>query len=157
MQIGNELAAFLASPVMIIMGTCDSTGRPDIARVVGARVDSEAGAVELVLSAWQWPRAVVNVRTRGRVAVTFARPTDYVSYQVKGRADLRAADAQALALAARYMEDVSAVLVSLGLQRSVLDAWFTDREAVVVRLEVDAIYVQTPGAKAGQALAARSG
>ena len=157
MQIGNELAAFLASPVMIIMGTCDSTGRPDIARVVGARVESDAGAVELVLSAWQWPRAVVNVRTGGQVAVTFARPSDYVSYQVKGRAALREADEQALALSARYMEDVSAVLVNLGLQRSVLDAWFTQREAVVVRLEVSAVYVQTPGAKAGRALAARSG
>jgi Pyridoxamine 5'-phosphate oxidase len=157
MQIGTELTAFLSSPVMIIVGTCDAAARPDIGRAVGARVEGEAGIVELVLSAWQWPRAVANVRAGSRAAVTFSRPSDYVSYQVKGRAALRESDTHALALAARYSEDISAVLVALGLQKGVLASWFSNREAVVVRLEVDAIYVQTPGAKAGQALAARSG
>lgn len=55
MKIGSDLATFLSSPVMIILGTCDVRGRPDIGRGVGARVDSEGGLLEVMLSANRTP------------------------------------------------------------------------------------------------------
>src|SRR5262245_26107847 len=76
MRIDNELATFLSSPVMTILGTCDTHGSPEIGRGVGSRVDSETGLLEVVLSSWQWPGTVANVRSHGRAAVTFARPHD---------------------------------------------------------------------------------
>jgi hypothetical protein len=153
MKLDAALAAFLASPVMIIVGTRDADNRPEIGRAVGARVDADAGIVELVVSAWQWPATVANLHHRSRVAVTFARPSDYVSYQVKGVGCIRPAQAADLDCARRYMRAVVDVLAGLGLDRRLAAPWVTEREAVVVRIEVDAIYVQTPGARAGQPVA----
>jgi hypothetical protein len=153
MQIRSELAAFLTSPVMIILGTCDAHGGPDIGRGVGARVDGDAGVVEVIVSGWQWPETVANVRATGRAAITFARPSDYASYQVKGPASIGEPDADALALSARYIDDITTILGALGLERRLMTHWLTDRDAVVLRMEMDAIFVQTPGSKAGQLIA----
>ena len=155
MRLDAELAAFLTSPVMIIIGTRDAGNRPAIGRAVGASVDADAGIVELVVSGWQWPDSIANLRQGSRIAVTFARPSDYVSYQAKGVASVRAALADDLDRARRYMAAIVEVLAGLGLDRSLATPWVTEREAVLVRFEVEAIYVQTPGARAGQQLAAQ--
>lgn len=156
MLIDRELAAFLTSPVMIIVGTSDQHGKPEIGRGVGAKVDAAAGAVELVLSAWQWPGTVENLRANGRVAVTFARPSDYVSYQVKGRATVRSVQAGDIVLSEGYMAGIVAALGDLGLAPGLAAPWLTNREAVVARILLAEIYVQTPGPQAGTALGTRS-
>ena len=153
MKLDAELAAFLASPVMIIVGTCDAANRPAIGRAVGATVDADAGIVDLVVSAWQWPATVANLRNGSRVAVTFARPSDYVSYQAKGVGSVRPVQAADLDCARRYMAAIRDVLAGLGLDRRLAAPWLSAREAAVVRVEVDAVYVQTPGARAGQRVA----
>lgn len=152
MKMDAELTAFLSSPVMIITGTCGDGNRPDIGRAVGASIDGASGRIRLVLSSWQWPRTVVNLRTSGRVAVTFARPSDYVSYQVKGRATVHPADPSDLAQSDRYMAAIMEVLTGLGLDRRLALPWLSNREPVVINIDVDAVYVQTPGAKAGRQL-----
>jgi hypothetical protein len=89
--------------------------------------------------------------------VTFARPSDYVSYQLKGRASLCPADADDLARSNRYMAEILEVLAGLGLDRRLAMPWLCNREPVVVGIDVDAVFVQTPGPKAGRQLpAARS-
>ena len=153
MRIDSELAAFLSSPVMIILGSRDAQGGPDIGRGVGARVDSEAGVLEVVLSGWQWPGTVANVRNSGRAAVTFARPHDYVTYQIKGSAQIVEIDAGALLLSSRYIDEITAVLCELGLERRLIAHWLTQREAVVVRLPIESVFIQTPGSKAGHLIA----
>jgi hypothetical protein len=42
------------------------------------------------------------------------------------------------------------------LEPQVAAPWLTNRDAIVARIAVDAIFVQTPGAKAGQQLGAPS-
>jgi hypothetical protein len=153
MALDAELATFLASPVMIITGTRGKDNRPEIGRAVGARVDGPAGRIRLILSAWQWPRTVDNLRAGGPLAVTFARPSDYVSYQVKGRATLFPADAHDLALSDRYVSDILDALTALGLDRWLATPWLTNRDAVAVGIDVDAVFVQTPGPTAGRQLA----
>lgn len=154
MQIGSELSAFLTSPVMIIVGTVDGHGRPDIARAMGARVAIDRTTVDLVISAWQWPSAPANLRATGRTAITFSRPSDYVSYQLKGRASILEPDAEAIQLSRNYMSEISGVLRRLGVEDVHVAAWLTHREPVIARVEVEAVFVQTPGSKAGQPLAA---
>jgi hypothetical protein len=152
MQIESELAKFLTSPVMIIVGTSDAHGQSEIARGAGARVDAERGVVELLFSGWQWPATMNNLRANPRIAVTFARPNDYVSYQVKGRATLRDAGAQDISFSERYLTDIAEVLIGLGMNRELVAPWLMNREAVVAHINVDDIYVQTPGTGAGQKL-----
>jgi hypothetical protein len=150
MQIDPELAAFLTSAVTIVVGTADDGGRPEIGRAVGARVEHDGNAVELIVSAWQWPGTVANVRTSRRAAVTFARPVDYTCYQLKGGAAINAAAAADVALAERYMKAILADLERLGLAPELAAPWLTSRDAWVLRLEPELEYVQTPGAKAGR-------
>jgi len=152
MVIDAELASFLESAVMIIVGTCDDALRPQIGRAAGAAVDRAAGGVDLIVSNWQWPETIANVRRNGRLAVTFARPSDYVSYQVKGRAAVIPASSAHRACAARYVEAMTATLVGNGVQAWIIAPWLVDREPAVLRLAPETVFVQTPGGKAGQRL-----
>jgi hypothetical protein len=152
MVINAEFASFMESAVMIIVGTCDDALRPQIARAVGVIVDRATGGLDLIVSDWQWPETIANVRRNGRLAVTFARPSDYVSYQVKGRATVIPASAAHLACAARYVEAMTATLVGNGLDARVTVPWLVDREPAALRLAAEMIFVQTPGDKAGQRL-----
>ena len=152
MLIDGDIAAFLESPVMIILGTSDELLRPQIGRGVGASVIAPEGRIDVIVSNRQWPLAVANVRANGKLAVTFARPHDYVSYQVKGFASVHDAAPLHLARARQYISAVSAVLVGLGLEDWVAMQWFTDEEPLVLSLAVESIYVQTPGQQAGRTL-----
>ncbi|MXQ12833.1 pyridoxamine 5'-phosphate oxidase family protein [Microvirga makkahensis] len=148
--IHEEFAAFMASPVMIVLGTRDGSLVPEIARAVGAVVHREEGRIDLMISEWQWPRTVLNVRANGQLAVTFARPSDYVSYQVKGQATVAPVSAEHITLAAGYRKSMCAALGELGLERRIVAPWLINRDLVALRLTVEEIFVQTPGAKAGQ-------
>lgn len=156
MLIPQDLAAFMASPVMIILGTRDDTLVPEIARVIGAAVRREESCVELMVSEWQWPKTAANIRANGQLAVTFARPSDYVSYQVKGHATLVPTTAEHIILARWYMESMASTLGELGLDRRIVAPWLVDRDLVALRLSVQEIFVQTPGAKAGQLIERQS-
>lgn len=150
MQINQDIAVFMTSPVMIVLGTSDEALQPAIGRAVGALVQRDEGCIDLMVSEWQWPATVANVRAIGRLAATFARPSDYVSFQAKGRAAVLPAAAEHLSSAARYVERITATLEELGLDSRIVTPWLVDLDLVAVRLLVDEIFVQTPGAKAGQ-------
>lgn len=148
-----DLKRFVASPVMIIIGTCDIAKSPTIGRGVGARV-AGGDCLEVLFSAWQWPQTTANLRENGRMAVTFARASDYVSYQLKGRAELLDAGAEDHDRSQRYAANMIAVLEGLGLDRKIVVPWLGDRELLVARMTVEEVYVQTPGPKAGTAVGA---
>ena len=150
--IDATLATFLQSPVMIIVGSCDDGLIPQIARAAGAIVDRAKGSIDLIVSGWQWPQTIANVRGNGRLAVTFARPADYVSYQVKGRAAVIPASAAHRQCALHYIEAMTQTFTGLGLDRTVAAPWLVDLEPQVLRLAVETIFVQTPGEKAGRVL-----
>lgn len=146
------LVRFLQRPVMIIVGTLDAASRPEIGRAVGASVDPEAGGLELVVSRWQWPATIENVRTSGRAAATFSRPSDYETYQIKGRAELREATDTDREVARAYCRDTLAALMELGVAPSLAEHWQAERDLVVVALSPESVFVQTPGSRAGQRL-----
>jgi len=153
MRLSDEIRHFVASPVMIIVGTRDEANRPSIGRAVGARIMDEEH-IEVLLSAWQWPATIANLAANGQAAITFARPADYVSYQLKGTARLRAAEQADQALSRRYQADILAMFANLGLSADLVSPWLAERELVVAQLRVREAYVQTPGPKAGTATGA---
>lgn len=139
MLINEEFAAFMTSPVMIILGTRDGSLVPEIARAVGAVVRREEGCVDLMISEWQWPQTVANVRANGQLSVTFARPSDYVSYQVKGHATVIPASTEHATVATRYMESMTATLAELGLEKRIIAPWLVDQNLVQLCLSVQEI------------------
>jgi hypothetical protein len=152
-RIDAELAAFLESPVMIILGT-GVEGVPEIGRGLGASVEADGAALDIIVSAWQWPETVAQARATGLIAATFARPADYVTYQVKGRVDRVAPLTPALeACAARYAACITEVLAGLGLPPELTAPWRSGRNLVALRIRPAQVFVQTPGPRAGSALA----
>ena len=84
MTLDETLIDFMESPVMIIIGTRGADNIPEIGRGVGVEVDRATGMVGLLMSAWQWPDAAANLAAGAPIAITLSRPSDYVSYQLKG-------------------------------------------------------------------------
>jgi hypothetical protein len=151
--IDAELAAFLESPVMIVIGT-GAEGAAEIGRGLGAAVEDAGKVLYLVVSAWQWPETVAQAHTTGRIAVTFARPADYVTYQVKGQVDGVAPLTPALrAQAARYASGIVEVLAGLGLPPELTAPWRSERDLVALCVRPAQVFVQTPGPGAGRPLA----
>ena len=95
---------------------------------------------------------IANVGRNGRLAVTFARPADYVSYQLKGRAAIIPVSAAHRQRAQHYIEAMTETFAGLGLDQTVAAPWLVDLEPQVLRLAVETIFVQTPGEKAGSIL-----
>lgn len=121
---------------------------------MGARVVAAQRHLDLMVAGWQWPETLAHVRATGRLAATFSRPSDYETYQLKGRAGLRRADEDDLRLAERYRAEVEGLLTAQGVAPAAAAHWLIARDLAVVRLGVEEIHVQTPGPGAGAAVRA---
>jgi len=146
--LDRNLADFIESPVMQIIGTAGLSLRPEIGRGVGAWCD-DLTTIHLVVSAWQWPQTIANLRDNAQVAVTFARPTDYVSYQIKGTATVREAEPAEIERSSLYTVAIVSSLMKLGLMPEMIAPWLSKRQAMLVSIDPSSVFVQTPGAKAG--------
>lgn len=141
---------------MCIIAGADAVGRPSAGRGVGFDVLDDRQTIDVVFSAWQWPRLEADIRQTGRAAVTFVSPSDYVSFQLKGVASLQDTGAHHRDRAERFIAAATDELESLGVARHIIAPWLTARDARVTRIVVSEIYIQTPGPLAGMLAGARS-
>lgn len=149
MKIDDRLIDFFNRPLMSIIAAADETGCPAAGRGVGFHVMESRDAMDVIFSAWQWPRLESAIMRTGKMAVTFVNPSGYVSFQLKGAAALRDTEARDLEEADRFMSVATDELESLGVARRLIAPWLTAREARVARLSISEIYIQTPGPMAG--------
>ncbi|UDF33015.1 UNVERIFIED_ORG: hypothetical protein LHK14_24975 (plasmid) [Roseateles sp. XES5] len=156
MRLDDKLFDFFKRPLMCIIAVADEARRPSAGRGIGFHVGEDRESVDVIFSAWQWPRLEPAIRQTGRVAATFVSPSDYVSFQLKGSAVMRETDARDHEAAQHFMATATGELAALGVPRDIIAPWLTDREARVARLAVSEIYVQTPGPLAGMLAGARS-
>lgn len=156
MRLDDKILEFLRQPLMCILGGVDAHGRPSAGRGIGIHAFEDRETVDLMFSGWQWPRLEASIGQTGRLAATFVRPSDYVTFQIKGAGSLRAPDDADLERAGRFMADATDELQSLGVPPSIIMPWLTSREARVARLAISEIYIQTPGPQAGMLMGARS-
>ena len=68
---------------MMVFGTAAPTGRPVLGRAVGARC-VDGGDVNLFVSRAHWGAVTNDLKVGAPVAVTFSRPADYRTFQIKG-------------------------------------------------------------------------
>lgn len=152
--IDAELASFMQRPVMIMAATRGADLRPAIARCVGIRLSQDRALLDVLLSRAQWPGVTAGQTAGAAWAVTMSDPADYRTFQVKGRlTEVASARPDDLTLADSYISVVTRRLVDLGVQPSQTTYWFTTEDLVRVRLIPLSVFWQTPGARAGAALA----
>ncbi|CDZ34940.1 Hypothetical protein NGAL_HAMBI1145_25840 [Neorhizobium galegae bv. officinalis] len=148
-MFGDEIAGFIESPVMQIIGSSNATRRPEIGRAVGAWISTGSDRIDLVTSAWQWPETVANLRENGRIAVTFARPSDYVSYQLKGQATIRRAEPDEVERSSQYIVAIVSTQMRLGMLPELIMPVLSNRDPMLITMRVASVFVQTPGSRAG--------
>ncbi|MBP2558141.1 hypothetical protein J2T08_004869 [Neorhizobium galegae] len=148
-MFGDEIAGFIESPVMQIIGSSNAARQPEIGRAVGAWASYGGDTIDLVTSAWQWPETVANLRENGKIAVTFARPSDYVSYQLKGQATIRPAEPHEVERSSQYIVAIVSTQMRLGMLPELIMPVLSNRDPMLITMRVASVFVQTPGSRAG--------
>lgn len=149
-MLGVDVAAFVESPVMMVVSTRDDAHRAYIARGSGARFDRQTGSIDVLICQSQWSDVARNAVKGAPIAVTFVRPNDYRTFQVKGPIqDVAPASAEEQRRGSAYVACMLDVMGALGVTRLQLSHTLTDADLIRIRfLPVD-LFAQTPGPGAG--------
>ena len=158
LSISDELKAFLQGPVSVLVGTRDSRRVPEITRAWGPSVSSDRKSISLCVPLATSYKTLDNLEGNGAIAVIFALPTNYLSYQAKGRYLASGEpDVADLAMVDRHREAFVAVNEGLGLARRHIETlWKAETETaaalVKIRFVPEQLFDQTPGPRAGRGL-----
>jgi hypothetical protein len=157
-SISDELKAFLEGPVSVLVGTRDSRLVPEITRAWGPRVSPDRRRVSLCIPLATSRKTLDNLEAIGEIAVTFSLPTDYRTFQLKGRHAMAAEpDSSDLAAVERHRDAFGMVNEQLGQPRQRVEAfWRAEIETSAVLVKVffvpEHVFDQTPGPGAGRRL-----
>lgn len=150
-----DLAA--AGPVVIV-GSADASGVPELSRAWGVHLHADRDEVVLCVSSSSARRVLANLEGTGRIAVTITSPLTYRSFQMKGRVTSMAPASSAdLTRVTAHQEAFVETVVTIGLPRELTPRLFTaelevDASLTTVRMAVEALFDQTPGPGAGARL-----
>lgn len=134
------------------IGTRDAQNWPEIAVPAGAEVGPSAGVLVVYLPKICSDRSVANLRDNGSVALVLSNPFDHHSVQVKGRV-IRLGDApeESRERVERHMARLAERLAGVGIPPRVTlrsNRW----PCWKLELEIDDVFLQTPGPNAGRRL-----
>ena len=152
-MIGREIVAFLDSGVAGLLGATGPENEPCAVRDIAAHVPEIGRKVVVFVPRERGAAAIAALRSDPRVAVTFTRPTTHRTVQMKGRViAMRDAGESRKPVIDAWYERISQELETVGLPRRISGRWVR-WPAVELEVEVDAIFLQTPGPDAGSPLA----
>jgi hypothetical protein len=149
--IGLDVAAFLESPVMILVSTRNGARRAFIARGSGVRFDRRRGHIDVLLCRSQWSDVASNAVRGAPIALTVVRPSDYRAFQVKGIVEeVASASEEEQQRATAYVARMLEVMAELGVTKVQLSHTLTDKDLVRISFLPTDLFAQTPGPDAGQ-------
>jgi hypothetical protein len=152
-MIDKELASFLQEGIAIQLGTRNARLEPDGVRVVAAMVEDDGRHVVAYVPDISARDVLPDLESNGQAALVFARPPDERACQLKGTfAGERAATADERAIVQAQWDRWLDRLASIGVARPAFDHW-PAWPCVAIRVQVTAIFNQTPGPGAGARLA----
>ena len=157
-SIGDELKTFLEGPVSVLVGTRDSRLIPEITRAWGPRVSDDCRRISLCVPVATSGKTLDNLEANGEIAVTFSLPTNYRTFQVKGRhAAAAEPDSTDVEDVERHRDAFAMVNERMGLPRGRIEAFWRgeiETSAVLVKIffAPEQVFDQTPGPSAGKKL-----
>jgi len=155
-MLPEEHVTFVESGVSVLVGTRDAHLKPFGMRGVGAKVHADRKTLTIFLPTPTSVRALENLRDNGRIAITFTRPIDHRSMQLKGKAiAFREANEDERPLLESWVEGWARHLEVVGLPRA-LGSRLTFWPAMAVDVAIEASFHQTPGPSAGKCITAGS-
>jgi hypothetical protein len=139
--------------------TRDSGLRPAMGRPVGLRLNADGKSITVVMPKAICQPSLDNVKASPLASLGLTNPSSFESFQFKGRITAtREAGPEEMAVKELYLSKFHNLLGSLGYPAPFvagvekLKAMLSPAPAYVFNLEVDEIYLQTPGPKAGAKL-----
>lgn len=146
------LADLIDIGVAVVVATRDADMRPRLGRGWGAEVLA-GDALRLCVDAPEGSPLRAALAARREIAVTFAQPSTYRSVQVKGMVTATAEPtAEQFASVDRHETSFAADAALVGVPVRMVARMLDRTSLLSVTLTVEAVYNQTPGAKAGDRL-----
>lgn len=152
-MIDTDLASFLERGIAIQLGTRNDRLEPSGVRVVAVAV--EPGGTHLVayVPEVSAPTVLPDLETNGQAALVFSQPPEEIACQVKGVfTGAWTPSATERALVEAQWDRWLVRLTTIGYPRSAFGHWIT-WPCVAIRVQVNAIFNQTPGPGAGAPIA----
>jgi general stress protein 26 len=151
-----DLVEFVESGVSVLVGTRDAQLRPQATRAFGATVHEGRKGITIYLLESVSRVTLADLRDNAQVAVTFSRPIDHRSIQLKGRViDIRpTTDAEQL-IQERYLSAWVEHLFVVGLPRAI-GRRMQLFPSYAVRIALHGLFHQTPGPDAGRRMDERA-
>ena len=151
-MLTEEVASFLVSGLSLNVATASRDLEPNGTRAFAAVVEPDRLHVVVFVHAVAAPALLRDLAENPRLALTFARPADHRTAQVKGTfLGSRPATADDRAEVERQTEGFLRSLEGIGIARAAMGGW-NPWPATALRFRVEEIFEQTPGPGAGEPL-----
>lgn len=152
-MLDKALTEFLERGLAIHIGTRNGALRPNGCRVTAVRVEDRGRQLVAYLPKAATPAVLQDLRSNGQAALSFARPTDDRAVQVKGTfMASHDADASEEEFVLGQWRALLSELDAIGLAALTSTSAWQMWPCVAVRIQVTAVFSQTPGPEAGAVL-----
>jgi len=154
-ELSRAQAAFIQGPVSISLAARDAARRTTIARGLACRVSEARDQIAILVCARRAAPLVAELRAEGWVAASYSLPATHETLQVKGR-DARVEpalpgdEARAAAHRAAFATQIAVAGFTAEFTEALLH--HEPGQLCWVRFTPAAVYMQTPGPRAGERL-----
>lgn len=149
----ETLRRFSGGGVSVIVGTVDADGIPTCCRGIALAMRDDFELITVYIPSATGQETVANLATTRRVAVSCTHPLSHDSIQIKGLTrGVRLAPAADESFVRERLEQFGDVLEEIGLPRHVSRS-MAHWPAFAIDVSVEQVFDQTPGPKAGAAIA----
>ncbi|MDM4772523.1 hypothetical protein [Solimonas sp. SE-A11] len=156
-ELSRMQAAFIQGPVSISLASRDVARRTTIARGLSCRVSEARDQISILVCGARAAALLAELRVDGWMAASYSLPATHETLQVKGR-DARVEPAQPgdEALAAAHRAAFATQIAVAGFTVAFTEALLHHEPGQLcwVRFTPAAVYMQTPGPRAGERLKA---
>lgn len=136
----------------ILLATVDSRGVPACCRAIAVNSGDGFRSMTVYVPVATSRDIIANVAATRRLAISVSHPLDYDTVQLKGTTTgVRLANDDEHALVERRLDEFADVLSEIGLPRKITRS-ITHWPAFAIEMNVEQVFDQTPGPKAGTPL-----
>ena len=148
----ESVVTLLGKGAVVVVGTANEALEPEICRAWGPLWDADTGRLTVLVPLPAGRDSLDNLERSPRAAFTVSMPTDYQAYQLKGsRVAMREPRAADWRRARMHFDAFLTEASRVGLEPQTFAPWFAV-EGLLLVTEIDSVFRQAPGAKAGTAL-----
>jgi hypothetical protein len=140
--------------VGVAVATRDAQMRPLVSDASGLELLNKGEQALLFVSQKEHNKLLINIQDNGFIAVSISRPTDNLAGQIKGRVTkVRPITTDEKLLVQKKADKYRGEIVLIGVLPIVANSLNMPAD-LVLEIDVDSLFIQTPGDFAGQPMGA---